>query len=123
MCQARGLPLKGIEDLAEPAFREYMVAFDGGGEWFVVQAVYDQGSPERPLRGKAGWHFGSCKTEHLPYNLCVQACLIAFSHHFGQKSRVSSDGSSADWVQARELCQRILGYGGSFCLETRDATV
>lgn len=116
VCEACCVPLKGIEGLAEPVFREYIVAFDGGGEWFVVQALCDESSPECPVHGKTGLHVGSCKTEHLPYDICVQACLVVFNHYFGQEFQVSSDGKSADWRRARAVCQETLGYGLEFLL-------
>ena len=119
VCEASRVPLKGIEGLVEPVFREYMVAFVGGGEWFIVQAACGDSSPERPARGKVGWHFGSCKTEHLPCDICVQACLIVFNHHFELEFQVGSDGGEADWAAARALCQPTLGYGEAFRLDTQ----
>jgi hypothetical protein len=52
----------------------------------------------------------------LPYDLCVQAVLIVLDHHFETAFLVSSDGDSDAWDRARELCQRVLGYGKSFSL-------
>ena len=69
----------------------------------------DDRSPERPCRDKAGLHFGFCKTDRLPYDLCVQACLIVFNHHLGAGFAVSSDGADPEWDRARNLCHAILG--------------
>jgi hypothetical protein len=123
VCEASGVPLKGIEGSPNPLFAGSIVAFDGGCEWFVVQCKCDSASPERPMRSKPGWHVGFCKTEHLPYDICVQACLIVFNHCFEQDFQISSDGGSAAWDRARELCQRTLGYGSEFRLKTAGATV
>lgn len=116
VCEASMIPLRGVEGAAEPVFRDFIVAFNGGCEPLIVQCVCDARSPERPSRAKPGAWFGFCKTEHLPYDLCVQAALIVFQHHLGAGFLVSSDGDSAAWGRARELCQRVLGYGESFSL-------
>jgi hypothetical protein len=116
VCEASGVALRGIEGAAEPVFADQIVAFDGGCEWFIVQCICDDRSPERPCRDKPGMHFGFCKTEHLPYDSCVQACLIVFSHHLGIGFTVSSDGHDSDWEPARQLCQSSLGYESSFTL-------
>ncbi|MCG7852386.1 MAG: hypothetical protein MIO92_07675, partial [Methanosarcinaceae archaeon] len=43
----------------------------------------------RPGRDRV---FGYCKTEHMPYDLAVQCCLIILKHHFDDSIQVSSDG-------------------------------
>lgn len=116
ICEASGVPLQGIEGRAEPIFEKFIVAFSGGCEPFIVQCVCGLNSPERPRPSNPDEHRGFCKTEHLPYDLCVQGCLIAFQHHFGAEFAVSSDGDSSAWDAARELCQRAVGYGASFTL-------
>ncbi len=116
VCEASGVELHGIEGHAAPCFEPYLVAFDGGCEWFVVQCICDSSSAERPARSAPGKHFGFCKTRQMPYDLCVKACLIAFEHHFPGEFAVSSDGDDLEWQQARELCQRVVGYGASFRL-------
>ncbi len=58
---------------------------------------------------------GFCKTGRKPYDLAVCSTLIVAKKHFGEKMDVSSDGSDADgWSQAKDLCQKILGYGETF---------
>ncbi len=116
VCEASGITLRGTEGAVEAVFADFIVAFDGGCESFVVQCVCDDRSPERPCRDKPGIHFGFCKTEHLPYDICVQACLIAFKHQFGSIFVVSSDGDGSEWDAAQGLCRRVLRYGESFVL-------
>lgn len=116
VCESTGVSLRGIEGHNEPLFEEFIVAFDGGCEWFIVQCVCGDRTPERPCRDQTGKNYGFCKTDHLPYDICVQGCLIVFQHHFGTDFAVSSDGDSTAWDIARQLCQRVVGYGTSFPL-------
>ncbi len=116
LCNAAAVPLHGPEKTRYPVFTDYLVAFNGGCEDFVVQCVCDADSPERPSRSDARMHRGFCKTEHLPYEVCVQACLIALQHHLGPAFRVESDGSDEDWAAARALCERVAAYGLGFRL-------
>ena len=57
------------------------------------------------------------KTERLPYDLAVMACLIVAKRHLGKGIVVCSDGSEKDWEQSRWLCQYYLGYGDGFKLD------
>lgn len=57
-----------------------------------------------------------CKTELLPYDLCVKAVLVVFQHHLHSHFVVTSDQQDTDWTAARELVQSALGYGQAFCL-------
>lgn len=109
ICEASGVQLRGIEGRTDPIFEEFIVAFDGGCEPFVVQCVSDGRSPERPRPNNSGTHRGFCKTEHLPYDICVQGCLIAFNHFFGDDFSVSSDGTSSDWDAAPLYAGRRFG--------------
>ena len=48
-----------------------------------------------------------CKTEHAPYDLCVQLALIVFKHPLGHTISVASDGKDTDWKDApRNLAPR-----------------
>lgn len=107
VCEASGIPLRGIEGAAEPVFQDRVVAFDGGCESFIVQRACTDGSPERPSRSRPGNWFGYCKTERLPYDLCVQAALVVLEHHLGAAFRVSSDGDSAAWDSRRSDAVKI----------------
>ena len=75
--------------------------------------LYRVEEPKPYLDGKM---FGFCKTAYKPYDLLVTACLIVAKHHLGNGIRVSSDGESRDWEDARRLCQQVLGYGSEFQL-------
>ncbi len=61
---------------------------------------------------------GYCKTEHLPYDLCVQTALIVLKHHLGDMVTVASDAKNGDWQKAKDICRENLGYGSDFELET-----
>jgi hypothetical protein len=50
-----------------------------------------------------------CKTERKPYDLMVQACLIVIDHHT-DNTAITSDGTNADWKEARNFVKDILGY-------------
>lgn len=63
-----------------------------------------------------GTVFDFCKTARKPYDLLVTASLIAAKKHFGEDIKVSSDGDDEDWEEARDLCERVLGYGGKLHL-------
>lgn len=83
---------------------------DGSYETFRVARICRLRSARQEARGK--WSGDFCKTNHRPYDLCVQGCLIVLNHHLGSdRFRVSSDGKSRDWDEARNACQQILGYG------------
>jgi hypothetical protein len=60
--------------------------------------------------------FTYCKTEHLPYDLAVQCCLIVLKHHLDNAVQISSDGKDDDWKKARDLCEGNLHYGLDFVL-------
>ena len=65
---------------------------------------------DRPHEG--GQWFGFCMTNYRPYDLCVQCCLLILNHYLGSALfRVSSDGTSGQWNDARDACQHVLGYG------------
>lgn len=63
-----------------------------------------------------GTVFACCKTAQKPYDLLVTASLIAAKKHLGNDIRVASDGDDTDWEEARDLCERVLGYGGKYHL-------
>ncbi len=108
-----GIPLGGRDGTGKPIFRADLIEFNGRApdeyETFAVDRVVQ--SEAEPMV------FEFCKTEHRPYDLCVQATLIVLKHHLGKAINVSSDGSDTDWGVARKKCQTHLGYGGDFKLE------
>jgi hypothetical protein len=102
-----------------PVFADEEIAFNGAGrsgcEPFIIRRL------ETPRPGRTVV-FSFCKTEHLPYDLCVQTALIVLKHHFGGAITIHSDGKDNDWSQARETCSSILGYGAEFRLDDADAS-
>lgn len=112
-----GIPLAGFDGNGAPIFRDDMIAFNGtdrtGCEPFEIhQTEFDRRG------GEMVWSF--CKTEHLPYDLCVQAALVVMKHHLGDAIIVGSDGKDQDWAEARRICQEHLGYGHEFRLSSGD---
>lgn len=108
------IKLAGADDLGEPVLSGTAILFNGiagqNCEPFVINSF-------EPSRRSPARTFSCCKTEKLPYDICVQLILIILKQHFGDGIVVSSDGSEDDWKQAKELCQRILKYGIEFKLE------
>lgn len=111
-----GITLAGFEGTGSPVFEDDVIVFNGAGgacEPFEIhQTEFDR-------RGrKIVWSF--CKTEHLPYDLCVQVVLIVMKHHLGDAIVVTSDGTDNDWATARRTCQQHLGYGEEFRLAEKE---
>jgi hypothetical protein len=109
-----GIDLRGERDGESPLFSAEAIIFNGkkgqGCENFEIH----RSELPRPGRDQVR---GFCKTEKLPYDLCVQCALIILKQHLGQAMTVSSDGDDADWEEARSKCQKHLGYGSGFRLE------
>lgn len=73
---------------------------------------------------RTSWHdpdskeyFDFCKTARKPYDLAVMIFLIIAKQYLKSTFVVGSDGSDDDWLKAKQLCQRIFGYGMDFKLE------
>lgn len=107
------VPLAGQDGTGSPIFRAGLIAFNGRSpeeyETFVIERLMEPAGESMV--------FAFCKTEHRPYDLCVQAALIVLKHHLGLAITVSSDGAESDWDTARAKCQKWLEYGGEFRLE------
>ncbi|MCP4263897.1 MAG: hypothetical protein GY774_41280 [Planctomycetes bacterium] len=106
--------LSGEDGTGDPVFTEDEIIFNGTSgmncEPFIIKSYeLSRRSPAKT--------FSHCKTEHLPYDICVQCVLITLKHHLGNLIAVSSDGKERDWQKAKELCQKILGYGKEFKFE------
>lgn len=117
---ARGVVTGGVEvGLAGSWFGgRQLVARSCGGDCSHESFVLPRVCPvDERVRLEDGLVFGCCKTAFKPYDLAVQACLVVAAHHLGRALVVSSDGSSADWEDARLLCEEVLGYGRDFCLD------
>ena len=110
---ALGVPLADQRGGGMPTLSREQITFNGVGgeacEPFVVRML------ETPRR-RRNKTYCYCKTERLPYDLCVQVALIVLKHHLNEAISVSSDGRDEDWEQAREVCRAHLGYGADFTL-------
>ncbi|HET6249745.1 MAG TPA: hypothetical protein VFE47_18795 [Tepidisphaeraceae bacterium] len=117
LCAAIGVPLAGADGTGQPTFNDNEICFNGRGEesyeaFVVKRLIVPRPSPEQITNDRAS---DFCKTNYLPYDLCVQGCLIVLSDHLGQAIfAVDSDGTSGQWNAARDACQRVLGYGGDW---------
>ena len=54
------------------------------------------------------------KTGFRPYDIAVTAALLIAKRHLKTQMVVHSNGSDAQWADAKEICQRHLGYGAWF---------
>jgi len=106
--------LAGADGTGEPIFRSDQIVFNGcngqGCEPFeIARQEFDRHGR------KEVWSF--CKTERMPYDICVQAALVILQHHLGTLLEVGSDGGDEDWRAAKELVKTHLGYGDDFRLQ------
>ncbi len=92
------------------------VLFNGAGGLSCEDFVFPRIQVPRRQRPN-GRAFSYCKTEHMPYDICVQIALIVLKHHLGSMITISSDADAEDWQKARDTCQSSLGYGSDFELE------
>ena len=61
-----------------------------------------------------GLYIGFVKTAFRPYDVAVTAALLIGKRHLGDELVVSSNGADAQWLDARRICQTVLGYGEWF---------
>ncbi len=96
---------------------------DCSHETFLVRRVEDTPQPWRGgLAEGRPEYFSFCKTAYKPYDLIVTAAMIILKHHLGAAVYTSSDGDTAhdhEWKDAMRLCQRELGYGADFVLDSQ----
>lgn len=112
-----GISLAGADGNGQPVFTGKEVVFNGVAGTNCEPFIFRRIQPPRPGRNIV---FEYCKTEHLPYDLAVQCCLIVFKHHLGDIIKITSDGTGDDWVNAKEVCNDILAYGNDFKLSTNE---
>lgn len=82
----------------------------GSYETFSLERIL----PERGKNDENELIFDCCKTAFRPYDLVVTACLIIAKKHLGNKIIIKSDGEDKDWIDAKILCNNLLGYGMDF---------
>ena len=119
VCDGLGIPLGDAGGKGRPVFSQRQIRFNGDAESGVAYETFAVDRVFRPrYEGhipEKGWWHSFCKTQYRPYDLAVQCCLIVLSHNLGSgQFKVSSDGSTEQWNNAREACQRILGYGADW---------
>jgi len=76
-----------------------------------------EASREPLISAEGGKYFDCCKTAFKPYDWAVTAFLVIAKHYLKEKLVVKSDGTPANWHDARILCQVELGYGMDFELD------
>ena len=86
---------------------------DCSHESFVLPQKFKAEKWQKP---ENGLFFSFCKTAYKPYDLAVNCALIIAQHHLGDEIAVSSDGDIAQWSDAMQLCQNVVGYGNEFKL-------
>jgi hypothetical protein len=106
-------PLADSKGYGQPEFTNDKIAFNGANgcvcEPFIINRIQQMHLGKNIV-------LGCCKTEHLPYDLCVQCTLIILKHHFGDAIKVTSDVTDSGWDEAKKACTEYLGYGNNFCL-------
>jgi hypothetical protein len=107
--------LSGASGQLLPELNEYYIAFNGSEGLSCEDFVFSVNQEARRGRERAN---GYCKTEKLPYDICVKIALIILKHHLGDSVVASSDGDDSDWREACQACQKILGYGQNFKTDT-----
>lgn len=107
------ISMAGADGNGQPVFTDEEIAFNGVIGANCEPFVFHRIQPPRPGRNTV---FEYCKTEHLPYDLTVQCCLIILKHYCSDVMTITSDGKDCDWLNAMEVCMKILGYGRNFKL-------
>lgn len=77
--------------------------------------IEEEGHEQFIFNVKSG--FSYCKTNARPYDLAVMVCLIIAKEWLKERIEICSDGKSEDWQPARDICQKVLGYGNNFELD------
>lgn len=107
------IPLAGFEADSDPTLNHDGIIFNGikeqGCEPFFFKKLEIPRQLGKPV-------FSYCKTEKLPYDLCVKCVLVILKHYLGDRIEVMSDGTDEDWKDAKQLCHSCLGYGSDFIL-------
>lgn len=109
--------LAGPQSEGEPFFSPDVITFNGikgqSCEAFSIRRL------ELPRRQNQ-LVFSYCKTEQLPYDLCVKSALVILKHYLGEHIRVMSDGKDEDWLDAKQVCISRVGYGIEFMLSSNE---
>jgi len=112
-----GIPLAGYEGTGDPGFSPEHIVFNGRAPDSCE--AFEIARNEFDRRG-SNTVCSFCKTEHHTYDLCVKIALVIMAHHLKNFITVGSDGSDADWADAKRIVVEQLGYGSDFCLRSAD---
>ena len=108
------ISLAGADGFDEPVLTDEEIIFNGaegtGCEPFAIRSI------QYPRPGRKDI-FAHCKTEHMPYGMAVQCCLIILKHHLREDIKISSDSKEEYWDSARSICMDKLGYGSDFRID------
>lgn len=109
--------LAGPMSEGKPIFSSDAIMFNGvkgqDCEPFSIRRLEEPRRPHPSI-------FSYCKTEKLPYDLCVKSVLIILKHYLGEQIQVMSDGDDTDWSDAKKMCMLNLGYGIEFKLSYKE---
>jgi len=102
----------------KPVITNALIRFNGKGkdghETLYFEQVVDL---NQHFSHDNGLIFGFCKTARKPYDIAVTTFLIIAAKHLKDGIRVTSDGNESEWQEAKDLCQKTLGYGNEFKLK------
>ncbi len=119
LCEALHIPLGDAEGNGNPTFTDAEICFNGhvtSGPWepFHVPRIFRPRHPHQ--QGAGGLWFSFCKTNHQPYDMCVQGCLIVLNHRLAcavhcRTSASARWASSSDWQRiTKSSAYRTISY-------------
>jgi hypothetical protein len=133
-----GIWLNGVADCGHPQNEEIIIpypaddahgvgpsstAVDEGSDGLVTRVKhrccdgccrYETFDLPRCLEAEEDPYIGFVKTGFRPYDVAVTAALLISKRHLKEEFTIHSDGGDAQWLDARQICQRVLGYGDWF---------
>lgn len=80
------------------------------GETFTLMRIPVPLFKGEVKNSNTGCYYMDCKTERLPYDLMVTACLLVYKHHSPETMALRSDGNVHDWRDAENFVKSVLGY-------------
>ena len=83
-------------------------------ETFHFPKIADRDASKSKEPETNGLVFYWTKTAFKPYDIAVTAALLIAKRYLRNQLIVYSNGADAQWADAKEMCQRHLGYGAWF---------
>ena len=99
--------LAGSEGIGAPVLNDDEIIFNGSADTGMCEPFKFR-RIQKPRLGK-NVVFEYCKTEHMPYDLAVQCCLVILKFHLGDLIIISSDGKEEDWDKVKSVITEKLG--------------